>query len=103
MVLKSSDQSLTVNICGLFVLIFTGQLYMFSLGKIQILYVTDPFLAREMSHCTSMGLGKPAYLQHELGPLLGRGILTSNGSIWTHQRKTLAPELSMEKVKVQAS
>ncbi|XP_010260750.1 PREDICTED: cytochrome P450 714C2-like [Nelumbo nucifera] len=76
-----------------------GDLFTFSLGNLQILYVTNPYLAKEMTLCSSMSLGKPGYLQYEFGPLLGRGILTSNGSIWSHQRKTIAPELSMDKVK----
>ncbi|KAI3468373.1 hypothetical protein Pfo_025036 [Paulownia fortunei] len=41
----------------------------------------------------------PSYRQKELGPLLGRGILTSNGSLWARQRKIIAPELFMDKVK----
>ncbi|XP_010260749.1 PREDICTED: cytochrome P450 714C2-like [Nelumbo nucifera] len=76
-----------------------GDLFTFSLGNLQILYVTNPNMAKEMTLCASMGLGKSGYLQYEFGPLLGRGILTSNGAIWSHQRKTIAPELSMDKVK----
>ncbi|KAI8556870.1 hypothetical protein RHMOL_Rhmol05G0289500 [Rhododendron molle] len=72
---------------------------MFSLGNIQILHVNRPDMVREITKCTSLGLGKPSYQQKERGALLGQGILTSNGTIWAHQRKILAPELNMEKVK----
>ncbi|RVW34684.1 Cytochrome P450 714C2 [Vitis vinifera] len=33
------------------------------------------------------------------GPLLGKGLITSNGAVWFHQRKTIAPQLFMDKVK----
>ncbi|KAL3725685.1 hypothetical protein ACJRO7_030679 [Eucalyptus globulus] len=35
----------------------------------------------------------------ERGPLVGWGILTFNGCAWAHQRKIIAPELFMDKVK----
>ncbi|KAI8574139.1 hypothetical protein RHMOL_Rhmol01G0331300 [Rhododendron molle] len=76
-----------------------GQVFMFSLGNIQILHVNQPDMVREITTCTSLDLGKPSYQQKERGALLGQGILTSNGTIWAHQRKILAPELYMEKVK----
>ncbi|GMY23179.1 cytochrome P450 714C2-like [Fagus crenata] len=76
-----------------------GSTFMFSLGNIQILYMNHPDVVKEISICTSLDLGRPSLLHKELGPLLGQGILTSNGPTWAHQRKILAPELYMEKVK----
>ncbi|KAK4435732.1 cytochrome [Sesamum alatum] len=76
-----------------------GPLYVFTLGKMPVLYVNDPDMVKEMTTCTSQDLGRPSYQQNELGPLLGRGILPSNGSIWARQRKIIAPELFMDKVK----
>ncbi|XP_027933569.1 cytochrome P450 714C2-like [Vigna unguiculata] len=76
-----------------------GQVFMFSLGTTQILCVNHPDIVREVTVCTSLDLGKPAYQLKQLGPLVGQGILTSNGTKWVHQRKILAPELYMEKVK----
>lgn len=73
---------------------------MFSLGDIQILYVNQPDLVREITTCTSLDLEKPSYQHKERGPSLGQGILTSNGAIWAYHRKILAPELYMDKVKV---
>ena len=73
---------------------------MFSLGNMQILYVDKPDIVRDIITCTSLDLGKPLYQHRELGPLLGQGVITSNGTIWANQRKILAPELYMEKVKV---
>ncbi|KAF9595778.1 hypothetical protein IFM89_004180 [Coptis chinensis] len=43
--------------------------------------------------------GKPTYLLKERGPLLGKGIFTSNGTKWLHQRKVIAPQFYMGKVK----
>ncbi|KAF8394786.1 hypothetical protein HHK36_018722 [Tetracentron sinense] len=74
-----------------------GPIFTFSLGNIQLLYVNQPNMVKEMSTCTSLDLGKPSYQHKERGHLLGQGILTSNGAIWAHQRKILAPELYMEK------
>ncbi|KAL9177111.1 hypothetical protein ABFS82_01G037300 [Erythranthe guttata] len=76
-----------------------GPVYAFSLGKMQIVYVNDPDLVKEIATSTSMDLGKPSYQQTELGPLLGHGILTLNGSVWARQRKIMAPQLFMDKVK----
>lgn len=75
---------------------------MFALGNTQIVLVTQPDIMREITTCTSLDLGKPSYQAKERGSLLGQGIfLTSNGAIWAYQRKILAPELYMDKVKVQ--
>ncbi|KAK1570481.1 hypothetical protein Q3G72_002610 [Acer saccharum] len=76
-----------------------GEVFSFSLGNKQILHVSKPEMVREIVTCTSLDLGKPSYLQNELGPFLGRGILTTNGAVWAHQNKTIAPELYMVKVK----
>ncbi|GMN25978.1 hypothetical protein TIFTF001_001145 [Ficus carica] len=76
-----------------------GQVFMFALGNIQILHVNEPEAVREITTCTSLDLGKPTYQHKERGALLGQGILTSNGNIWVHQRKILAPELYIDKVK----
>ncbi|XP_042381258.1 cytochrome P450 714C2-like isoform X1 [Zingiber officinale] len=76
-----------------------GPIFMFSTGSIQILHVTHPDLVKEIGLCKSMDLGKPSYLQKDRGALLGKGILTSNGALWSHQRKVIAPELFMDKVK----
>ncbi|RDX75677.1 Cytochrome P450 714C2, partial [Mucuna pruriens] len=76
-----------------------GQMFMFSLGNKQILCVNQPDIVREITTCTSLDLGKPSYQVKQLGALLGQGILTSNGTRWVHQRKIVAPELYMEKVK----
>ncbi|XP_022753894.1 cytochrome P450 714C2-like [Durio zibethinus] len=76
-----------------------GQVFVFSLGNTQILFVNQPDAVREITTCTSLSLGKPSYQHKERGPLLGQGILTSNGALWAHQRKILAPELYMDKVK----
>ncbi|KAE8655651.1 Cysteine proteinases superfamily protein isoform 1 [Hibiscus syriacus] len=76
-----------------------GPTFLFSLGNIQILHIIDADLVKEIITCTSMDLGNPTYQQKERGPLLGKGILTSNGELWAHQRKIIAPELYMDKVK----
>ncbi|CAM0150464.1 unnamed protein product [Urochloa decumbens] len=76
-----------------------GSIYLYSTGSIQALFVTDPDMVKDLANCKSLDLGKPRYLQKELGALLGMGILTSNGDLWAHQRKVIAPEFFMDKVK----
>ncbi|KAL0419360.1 UNVERIFIED_CONTAM: cytochrome [Sesamum radiatum] len=76
-----------------------GDVFMFSLGNTQIVHVTQTAMVREITTCTSLDLGKPTYQAKERGSLLGQGVLTSNGPLWAHQRKILAPELYMDKVK----
>lgn len=73
---------------------------MYSTGSIQLVSVTDIDMAKEVSLCTSLKLGKPAYLSKDRKPLLGQGILASNGPTWSHQRKIIAPEFYSDKVKV---
>lgn len=47
-----------------------------------------------------MVLGKPGYLTNKLAPMLGNGILRANGNSWAQQRKLVAAEFFMDKVKV---
>jgi len=62
--------------------------------------VNHPDLVREMSQSMTLDLGKPSYITKALAPMLGNGILRSNRSAWAHQRKIIAPQFFMEKVKV---
>lgn len=73
---------------------------MFSMGNLEILYMSDLDMVREISQCKSLDLGRPSYLKTEHRALFGCGIVSSNGSVWTHQRKVIAPEFFMDKVKV---
>ncbi|XP_057972790.1 cytochrome P450 714C2-like [Malania oleifera] len=77
-----------------------GKMYTFSLGVAQVVYVTDPEVAKEITLNTSPELGKPSYGRQEYGALLGQGIVAANGSLWVHERKNISPELYMDKVKV---
>ncbi|KAK4592584.1 hypothetical protein RGQ29_016922 [Quercus rubra] len=76
-----------------------GPIFLYSSGNIQLLCITDPEMVKEISLCTSLNLGKPSYLSKDRGPLLGQGILSSNGAIWAHQRKIIVPELYIDRVK----
>ncbi|KAJ1385953.1 Cytochrome P450 [Sesbania bispinosa] len=57
-------------------------------------------MVKEIILNNSLVLGKPSYLSKDMGPLLGRGILSSSGLIWAHQRNIIAPELYLDKVKI---
>ncbi|XP_062157195.1 cytochrome P450 714A1-like isoform X1 [Alnus glutinosa] len=76
-----------------------GLVYTYSTGMRQHMYVNQPELVKEMNQCTTLDLGKPSYITKRLAPMLGNGILRSNGLIWAQHRKIVAPEFFMDKVK----
>ncbi|KAM2975522.1 hypothetical protein FF1_001678 [Malus domestica] len=76
-----------------------GPVYTYSTGMRQHLYVNNPELVKEMNQCMSLDLGKPSYVSKRLAPMLGNGILRSNGIVWSQQRKIVAPEFFSDKVK----
>jgi cytochrome P450 len=80
-----------------------GSIFLYSTGSIQVLNMTDPDMVKELANYKSSDIGRPLFLQKERRALLGMGILTSNGELWAHQRKVIAPELFMDKVKVKSS
>lgn len=77
-----------------------GLIYTYSTGMRQHLYISQPELVKEMNQGITLDLGKPSYITKRLAPMLGNGILRSNGTLWAQQRKILAPEFFMKKVKV---
>lgn len=77
-----------------------GETYLYWLRRRPALYVSDPELIREIGRCVSLDMGKPTYLQKGQEPLFGRGVLKANGAEWHRQRKLIAPEFYMAKVKV---
>ncbi|KAK9920181.1 hypothetical protein M0R45_028740 [Rubus argutus] len=76
-----------------------GPVYMYSTGSKQHLYVSDPKLLRELKLHNSLGLGRPTYLSKTMQPLLGNGLIRANGHEWAYQRKLIAPEFFLDKVK----
>ncbi|GMI81544.1 cytochrome P450, family 714, subfamily A, polypeptide 1, EUI-like p450 A1 [Hibiscus trionum] len=76
-----------------------GQIYTYSTGLRQHLYVGDLEILKEMNQLNTLQLGKDSYITKALQPMLGNGIIRSNGQFWAHQRKIIAPEFFMDKVK----
>lgn len=76
-----------------------GETYLYWLRRRPALYVTDPELIREIGRCVSLDMGKPTYLQKGQEPLFGGGVLKANGACWARQRKVIAPEFYMAKVR----
>ncbi|EXC21096.1 Cytokinin hydroxylase [Morus notabilis] len=76
-----------------------GLLYTYSTGMRQHLYINQAELVKEMNQSMTLDLGKPSYVTKRLAPMLGNGILRSNGLLWAQQRKIVAPEFFMDKVK----
>ena len=77
-----------------------GPIFTYSTGNVQLLCITDPEMVKYISLCTSLSLGRPSFASKDRRPLFGEGILSSNGSVWAYQKKIIAPELYMDKVKV---
>lgn len=80
-----------------------GPVFVYSTGNIQTLCIMDPEMAKEVSLWNTSNLGKPSYLARDYGPLFGQGIFSSNGPYWTLQRKIIAPEFYLDKVKAMVS
>ncbi|CAN0923338.1 Cytochrome P450 714A1 [Linum grandiflorum] len=80
-----------------------GRTFVYSTGNIQLLCTIDPDFVKEISHSTSLSLGRPSYLSRDFGPLFGNSIIASSGPIWSHQRKIIAPQFYIDKVKSMVS
>ncbi|KAG0487876.1 hypothetical protein HPP92_006687 [Vanilla planifolia] len=76
-----------------------GPIFLYTMGNVPMLHVSRPDLVREINTCKSLDLGKATYLRKTHEPLFGHGILKSNGEPWVYQRKIIAPEFFMDKVK----
>ncbi|KAK7394919.1 hypothetical protein VNO78_15460 [Psophocarpus tetragonolobus] len=76
-----------------------GPLFLYATGTKQNLYVEIPELIKSIGMHKSLDLGRPSYLTKTLKPLLGNGIIRSNGLNWAFQRNLLAPEFFQSKIK----
>ncbi|KAL6648209.1 hypothetical protein ACP70R_012433 [Stipagrostis hirtigluma subsp. patula] len=76
-----------------------GPIFTYTMGNVVFLHVSRPDVVRDINLCVSMDLGKSSYLKATHEPLFGGGILKSNGEAWAHQRKIIAPEFFLDKVK----
>ncbi|RZC82633.1 hypothetical protein C5167_045419 [Papaver somniferum] len=77
-----------------------GPVFTYSTGTSQMLYITQPELVKEINLWTSMSLGKPSHVSRDRRPLFREGVIGANGSLWAQQRKIIAPEFYMEKIKI---
>lgn len=79
----------------------TGNVFVYSKGNKVHVHMDELNLVREICQCKSADLGRNSFVKEYRGALVGtNSILTSVGSSWIHQRKILAPEFFMNKVKV---
>lgn len=76
-----------------------GLIYTYSTGLRQHLYVNDLEVLKEMNQLNTLKLGKDSYMTKQLQPMLGNGVIRANGHLWAHQRKIIAPEFFIDKVK----
>jgi len=77
----------------------TGPVFLYSTGAMEILHVAQPEMVKDMGHWTPSELVKPQYLMKSRKPLFGEGILSASGDLWAYERKILAPEFYLEKIK----
>ncbi|KAH7554638.1 hypothetical protein JRO89_XS12G0251500 [Xanthoceras sorbifolium] len=83
----------------IYIYICTGKIYMFSTGTHQHLVVHEAELIKELKLHKSLDLGTPSYLSKAVEPMLGNGIIKANGQHWSFQKKLIAPEFFLHKVK----
>ncbi|VVB17256.1 unnamed protein product [Arabis nemorensis] len=76
-----------------------GRVYTYSTGMKQHLYMNHPEMVKELNQANTLTLGKVSYVTKRLKSILGRGVITSNGPHWAHQRRIIAPEFFLDKVK----
>ena len=63
------------------------------LGRIQVL-LNDPDAIQHVLVRNAAGYRRPAVSRRLLAPLVGDGLLLSEGAAWRHQRRTIAPVLA---------
>ncbi|KAL6906014.1 hypothetical protein ACP4OV_003615 [Aristida adscensionis] len=76
-----------------------GPVFLYSTGALEILHVSDPEMVKDIGHWSPSELGKPNYLKRSRKALFGGGLFTVNGAEWAYQRKIIAPEFFMDKIK----
>lgn len=79
---------------------YAGPVYVYATGSKQHLYVSDPKLLKELKLQNYMDLGVPRYLSKPFQPLIGDSIIRANGQDFAYQKKVIAPEFFLNKVKV---
>ncbi|XP_023516881.1 cytochrome P450 714A1-like [Cucurbita pepo subsp. pepo] len=80
-----------------------GPLYTYSTGTRQHLYANHVDLVKDLSLTNHLHLGKPSYVTKKLAPILGHSVVRANGPVWALQRKIIAPEFFMDRVRVMAA
>uniref|UniRef100_A0A0D3HQQ6 Cytochrome P450 n=1 Tax=Oryza barthii TaxID=65489 RepID=A0A0D3HQQ6_9ORYZ len=76
-----------------------GPVFLYSTGAMEILQVSHPDMVKDIGRWTPSELGKPNYLKKSRKALFGGGLFTENGDEWAYQRKIIAPEFFMDKIK----
>lgn len=76
-------------------------MFLYSIGTIPVLHITKPELVKAVSQYTPFELGRPEFIKKARKALFGeKGIVTANGELWAHERKIVAQEFFMHRVKV---
>ncbi|KAF8007575.1 hypothetical protein BT93_K1545 [Corymbia citriodora subsp. variegata] len=76
-----------------------GLLYMYSTRQKLNLYVNRPDLIRFFNLHKPFELDKPSALVKTPNPLFGKGIMRATRQNWASQRKLIAPQFFLDKVK----
>ncbi|XP_013619998.1 PREDICTED: cytochrome P450 714A2-like [Brassica oleracea var. oleracea] len=76
-----------------------GRVYTYSTGLKQHLYINHPEMVKELTQINTLNVGRITHVTKRLEPILGNGVITSNGSHWAHQRRIMAHEFTHDKIK----
>ncbi|CAA7023265.1 unnamed protein product [Microthlaspi erraticum] len=76
-----------------------GRMYTYSTGLKQHLYINQPEMVKELSQTNTLNLGRITHIAKRLKPILGSGIMASNGPHWANQRRIIVHEFTHDKIK----
>ncbi|KAF8007577.1 hypothetical protein BT93_K1546 [Corymbia citriodora subsp. variegata] len=76
-----------------------GSLYMYSTRQKLNLYMNRPDLVKFLNLHKPLDLDKPSTIAKTPSPLFGKGIMRATGQNWASQRKLIAPQFFLDKVK----
>jgi hypothetical protein len=79
-----------------------GSTFRFCLGPFFRIRTRDPELIKGIFQTYAKDFGKPTIISHVIGPLLGNGLVLSDGDIHKRHRRMINPSFHISKLKTMA-
>lgn len=77
-----------------------GRVYTYLTGLKQHLYINHPEMVKELTQTNTLNLGRITHVTKRLEPILGNGVITSDGPHLAHQRRIMTHEFTHDKIEV---